>query len=179
MVRALAIAIAALAAASLGAASPAGGARAATCSASTVTAPLKPQALPKPVASMRASIYRAASRCDYAALVRLAELHGKGLEFSFGAERSAARYWRIQEQRGEPVMRYLVKLLNLPFARSQGFYVWPSAFRVHPTEADWRALVALYPQKVIDQMRKSGIGYAGYRVGVRPNGDWQFFVTGD
>ena len=32
---------------------------------------------------------------------------------------------------------------------------------------------------MIDRMRKSGIGYYGYRVGIRPNGDWQFFVTGD
>jgi hypothetical protein len=128
---------------------------------------------------MRSRIFAAASTCDYGTLVRLSNEHGKGLEFSFGAERSAAAYWRRLESSGEPVMRFLVKLLDLPGAQSQGFYVWPSAFRLHPTEADWRLLRALYPQRVIDGMRRSGIGYSGYRVGIRPNGDWQFFVTGD
>ena len=91
---------------------------------------------------MRKRILAAASRCDYAALVRLSNEHGKGLEFSFGAERSAAAYWHQLESRGEPVMRFLVKLLDLPVAQSQGFYMWPSAFRLHATDADWRALRA-------------------------------------
>jgi hypothetical protein len=151
----------------------------ARCSGTSIKGPLPAQKLPREVASMRSAIFAAALRCDYTALQRLGDKHGKGVEISFGPEPAPAIFWRQQEARGEPVMRFLAKLLQLPFARSQGFYAWPSAFRLHPTDADWRALRAIYPQRVIDAMKKDGIGYSGYRVGIKPNGDWQFFVTGD
>ena len=77
-------------------------------------------------------------------------------------------------------MAKLVTVLSLRGARGQGgYYVWPAAHRVHPTAADWAELTPLYSRAEVARMRRSGIGYSGWRVGITPRGDWQFFVTGD
>jgi hypothetical protein len=131
---------------------------------------------------MRLRIIAAARACDYPALGRLADERGRGLKFTFGDERSATRYWRrLERARATPrPMLALVKVLSLPFARNEtGFYVWPSAHRERPTARDWRALSALYSQAQIDQMRQGGQGYLGYRVGITPAGNWQYFIAGD
>jgi hypothetical protein len=31
----------------------------------------------------------------------------------------------------------------------------------------------------IERIRRGGSGYLGYRIGITPTGDWQFFVAGD
>lgn len=42
---------------------------------------------------------------------------------------------------GRP-LAILVKILKLPFTRNEtGAYAWPTAYRTHPTRADWGALV--------------------------------------
>jgi hypothetical protein len=170
-----ALALLAAVAALAPAASPAGP----PCSARGLHVQLPAQQLPAAVASTRRRLFAAALRCDYAALSRLADEHGRGLEFSFGAERSATAYWSAEERRHVPVMRSLALVLTLPYSRYGGFYAWPSAYRDRPTDADWQALRRLYPQRTIDAMRRGGIGYSGWRAGIRPSGDWQFFVTGD
>ena len=150
------------------------------CSAGGLSADLAAQELPSPVADMRARIARAAVDCDYDALERLGRARGESFEFSYGAARSAARYWRTLEASGEPVMAALVKVLSLPFARARsGVYVWPSAHREHPNEADWKALRRLYSPAEIERMREAGTGYLGWRVGIAGDGDWQFFIAGD
>jgi hypothetical protein len=162
------------------------------CSASSLP-PARPVAgLPPRVASMRSRIVAAARRCDYAALVRLGNERGRGLAFSYGATLSAPRFWRMLERSGPRPrpMEALVKLLSLPYATvaldgravppaRARFYVWPSAHRTNPSPRDWRALRALYTQAQIDAMRRGGTGYLGYRVGITPAGDWQYFIAGD
>ena len=67
-----------------------------------------------------------------------------------------------------------------PIARYRlGGYAWPSAYRAKPTEADWKALLAVYSRAEVNRFRRSGIGYYGYRAGIARSGDWQFFVAGD
>ena len=156
-----------------------GTAATAPCSAKGFELELTAQKLPTPVASMRKRIFAAALRCDYTTLVRLGDEHGKGLAFSYGGDRSAAAYWTKLERTKEPVMRALATVLTLPFARTEGFYAWPSAHREKPSDADWKALRALYPQSTIDRMRRGGIGYFGWRVGIRPDGNWMYFISGD
>lgn len=170
----LAVAAAAILAAGAGSATT-------VCSA-TGLGPAKPQAgLPKPVAAIRVRIVDAARRCDYAALGRIGNEHGTRLQFSFGGGQSAAAYWRQLERSGPrpKPMEALVKVLKLPYVRENGLYNWPSAHRLHPKERDWQALRVLYTPAQIAAMRRSGIGYSGYRAGFRPNGDWLFFVAGD
>jgi hypothetical protein len=162
------------------------------CSASSLPPAKRVGGLPPQVASMRLRIVAAARKCDYAALVRLGNERGRGLAFSFGATASAAAYWRMLERNGPRPrpMEALVKVLALPYAtvaldgravprRRARFYVWPRAHRLHPSASDWRALRALYTQAQIDAMRGAGIGYLGYRVGITPAGDWQYFIAGD
>jgi hypothetical protein len=141
---------------------------------------------------MRLRIVSSARRCDYAALVRLGNERGRGLAFSYGGTTSAVRFWRTLERSGRKPrpMEALVKVLSLPYAtvalngravpRARArFYVWPSAHRVNPSARDWRALRALYTEAQIDAMRRGGTGYLGYRVGITPAGDWQYFIAGD
>ena len=105
---------------------------------------------------------------------------------------NATAYWRMLERRGPrpKPMEALVKVLSLPYAtvaadgravpRAKArFYVWPRAHRVNPSLRDWQALLVLYTQAQIDAMRRAGIGYLGYRVGMTPAGDWQYFIAGD
>ena len=71
-------------------------------------------------------------------------------------------------------------LLDLPYApRREGFSTRPSADRDNPTRADWRALRTVYPQKLIDRMRRARSGYIGHRVAITRSGDWLYFVAGD
>jgi hypothetical protein len=162
------------------------------CSASGLPPAKGVGGLPPAVASMRRRIVDAARRCDYAALVRLGNERGRGLAFSYGGSTSAAAYWRMLE-RNDPrprPMEALVKLLSLPFATvgldgravppmRARLYVWPRAHRLNPSARDWQALRLLYTQAQIDAMRRAGIGYLGYRVGITPAGDWQYFIAGD
>ena len=165
---------------------------AARCSASSLPPAKAVAGLPPPVASIRLRIVAAARRCDYAALVRLGNERGHGLAFSFGATSDAPKFWRMLERAGPRPrpMEALVKVLSLPYAtvapngravpRAQArFYVWPRAHRLNPSASDWRALRVLYTQAQIDAMRRGGVGYLGYRVGITPAGDWQYFLAGD
>jgi hypothetical protein len=165
---------------------------AAPCSARSLPPAKAVAGLPPRVASLRLRIVAAARRCDYAALVRLGNERGRGLAFSYGGTTSAAQFWRMLERDGPRPrpMEALVKVLSLPYAtvalngrpvprRRARFYVWPSAHRLNPSARDWRVLRALYPQAQIDAMRRGGTGYLGYRVGITPAGDWQYFIAGD
>jgi hypothetical protein len=171
------------------------GARAAPrarCSGSSVSPARANIALPRAVDSMRLRIVAAARRCDYAALVRLGNERGRGLAFSYGGTMSAPAFWRILEQDGPDPrpMKALAKLLSMPHAavalngrevapHRARFYVWPRAHRHNASAADWRQLRTLYSAAQIQRMRRGGSGYLGYRVGIKPNGDWQFFIAGD
>lgn len=163
-------------------------ARAAACSAASLDVALAEQAgLPAPVVKMRRDIAAAAVACDYRRLEVLALPGEERFSYSFGEDGRPARYWEEQENSGERVLAALVQVLNLPHAaiesqvRAEGspkVFVWPSASRDDPTEEDWNAVRGLYTDEEIAQMKDFG-GYIGYRVGITPEGDWLYFVTGD
>jgi hypothetical protein len=154
------------------------GGAAATCSAADLSAALPDQDLPDAVAEVRQRIADAAVACDYDALQAIA-LEQDGFTFSYGAETSAADHWAGLEERGEDPLRTLVQLLSLPVTRNEaGAYAWPSAYTESPTEEDWAALEGIYSDEEIASFRAAG-SYLGYRVGITPEGDWQFFVAGD
>jgi hypothetical protein len=171
------------------------GARAAPtarCSAASLPPARASTTLPRAVDSMRLRIVAAARRCDYAALVRLGNERGRGLAFSYGGTMSAPAFWRMLERNDHQPrpMEALVKLLSMPHAtvalngrdvapNRARFYIWPRAHRVDPSAADWRQLRTLYSASQIERMRRGGSGYLGYRVGITPAGDWQFFIAGD
>jgi hypothetical protein len=134
---------------------------------------------------------------------------GAGFNYSFGGGDSPASYWRHLEEakdpsRREEVTSIMITLLNMRHAvdcmsasmscapGDEDLYIWPRVAGPNPagkgavwnrtgSDADWQELVdaGLYSQQEVDQMRKSGTGYTGYRIGIRKDGDWLYFVGGD
>jgi hypothetical protein len=128
---------------------------------------------------MRRRIVAAAVACDYEALARLAREHGADFNVSFGPDFDVAAFWREREKEGEPVLALMVKVLNLPHAKEETLYLWPSAYRTGETAEDWKALEGLYPAERLAEWRSGENGYLGLRVGIEENGDWLFAVSGD
>jgi hypothetical protein len=158
------------------------GATTGRCSASTLSPEPKPAQPPLPAAveSMRRRIIAAAVACDYRRLAALTREKGKGFTASFGDVEDVASYWReLETSHGEPVLARMVKLLNLPYAKSGDLYVWPSVHGENAKPEDWKAVEEVYTPEEIAEMRSIMDGYIGLRLGIKPNGDWQFAVAGD
>jgi len=148
------------------------------CSASGLSADLPDDgALPEAVSTLRTQIAAAAVACDYDRLQELA-LEQDGFTYSYGGETSAADYWAGEEERGRPVLKILLESLRQNGHLYQGNWVWPTAYSDTPTDADWSALSGLYPADQLTNWKEQG-QFLGYRVGITPTGDWQFFVAGD
>jgi len=155
-----------------------GGTGGSDCSASALSADLPADgSLPAAVAETRQEIATAAVACDYDRLQAIA-LEQDGFTYSYGGETSAADFWAGEEERGEQPLKILVESLRQPGHEYQGNWVWPRAYTDAPTDADWAALSGLYSQDEITSWRETG-QYLGYRVGITPKGDWQYFVSGD
>lgn len=152
----------------------------AKCSASSLSADLPAQdGLPAAVATLRDRIAAAAVDCDYDTLQALALEGSTGFTASYGSETSAADFWRGEEERGGKPLARLVQILGTPYGRNEAdFYAWPSAYTDRPTEAQWLSLEGIYTPAEIASFKELG-SYLGYRVGITPAGDWQFFVAGD
>jgi hypothetical protein len=149
-----------------------------TCSAARLPAVSDQAGLPRKVAATRRAIADAARACDFGRLNRLAR-GGKGFTHSYGAAGTPGQHWRRLERAGEPVLRILVRILDLPHVRNEaGQYAWPSAYREHPTARDWKLLEGIYTRKQIAGFKRYG-SYLGYRVGITKTGRWLFFVSGD
>ncbi|HUP20978.1 MAG TPA: hypothetical protein VM778_13650 [Gemmatimonadota bacterium] len=154
----------------------------AICSAASLdpALPAEPE-LPMAVAATRAAIAHAAVACDYAALDSIAA--SPDFTYSFGDGLSAGEFWREAEDQGEKPLWMLVRSLALPWIREQDppedlpLYIWPSAYRLEPTEEDWAALEGVYSIEEIEAYRD--IGFIGWRAGIAEDGEWRFFVAGD
>ena len=161
-----------------------------TCSAADLSPePVEQPGLPEPVRGMRDRIVRAAVACDFQALEALALVTGGEFTYSFGAEGDPGGYWRREEEgQGPAPLRFLVGVLNRPYQRVQHAhrdevrYVWPSAFGYDSWDAvppeDKESLRPLYTEDDFESFARFG-GYVGYRVGMTPEGEWEFFVAGD
>jgi hypothetical protein len=138
--------------------------------------------LPAPVARKRAAILAAARARDYEALARLADRHGFTYTFGGPVEGGPAAYWRRLAESGErnPI-EILAAVLEMPYTRQQGIYVWPFAYDRNPaslTPAERRLLAPIASERELDLWAKAG-GYYGWRAGITADGRWIFFVAGD
>jgi hypothetical protein len=160
------------------------------CSAAGLSPDVAPQAgLPAAVVAMRADLARAAARCDYDELARLADRGGAGVRFSFGGSTDPVAFWKKAEaEGGEPrPLRALRVLLDLPFGTvepgaSVTLYAWPRLHTVtQPSDALLNEVAAtgLYSIEILRSFVAAGSGYLGYRVIIGADGDWQAFVAGD
>lgn len=137
--------------------------------------------LPAAVAAKRNAIVSAAHALDYDRLELL--LDRDHFSYSFGESGDPVGYWRRLEDEGEvPILGdYLPVILSAPFARRGDIYVWPSAYAKKPSEwtaEDRRWLRNLYTEQEIQGFERAG-AYLGWRVGIRKDGTWLFFVAGD
>lgn len=161
--------------------------RASDCSAAGLDPDLAQQDLPPAVEQTRQQLVDAAVACDYEALERLAAT-SSGFEYSFGGGDDPAGYWRRREDDGEPVLAYLVGVLELghgiiePGDVPGQVYAWPEVFTFDdPSRDDFASVVdsGLYDDADVDGWMEIIGGYTGYRVGIDESGTWRFFVAGD
>jgi hypothetical protein len=137
--------------------------------------------LPPAVAKKRDAIVAAAKSFDYTRLRTL--LDPAHFSYSFGESGNPIGYWRRLEHEGEvPILGdYLPTILGAPHGRQGDIYVWPAAYAKKPSEwtaEDRRWLKTFYSQKEIRGFEQAG-SYLGWRVGIRKDGTWLFFVAGD
>ena len=142
--------------------------------------------LPAPVARTRERLLAAARSGD---LQHLAGLMTDTLPvFSFTEDKDPIAFWKANypDSDGVEVLSILTLILESGFVRvdegtSQEMYVWPYFVRM--------SLGALTPRQKVElfrlvtgadykDMMKLGV-YVFYRLGISPDGTWQFFVSGD
>jgi hypothetical protein len=147
------------------------------------TEPAPPKGLPSAVEETRQAIIAAADAHDYDGLAAL--LPAEGFTYSYGApnEAGAVGYWQDLEAAGETPLDTMAGLLALRHTRAGGIYIWPWAYDVDPadlTDAQKERLAAAGAATVdqLDQMADFG-HYLGWRLGIRRDGTWMFFVAGD
>jgi hypothetical protein len=137
--------------------------------------------IPPAVAEMRQDVYKAAVRHDYKALRSL--LDPATFSYSFGESGEPIGYWREQEAAEIPLVGdFLPVALHSRFSRIEDIFMWPSAAAKEPsawTEADLESMRKLgYTDEDIRSFEQYG-GYTGWRVGIRADGTWLFFISGD
>jgi hypothetical protein len=148
-------------------------------SSAPTTAPR--ETLPPAVAKKRDAIVAAAHAFDYDRLETL--LDRENFSYSFGESGDPVAYWRRLEDEGEvPILGdYLPVILSAPYAQRGDTYVWPSAYGKSPsswTTEDRQWLTNFYTEQEIRAFERAG-DYLGWRVGIRRDGTWLFFVSGD
>jgi len=141
--------------------------------------------LPDDVAAMRDAIFSAAMACDYETLGDLANEGEAPFEASFGGG-DVPEFWMELEIRGNAVVAAMARHLNLAFAETDGFYLWPSAMTDLTSpygdglpDADYAALLELYSVGELEEMFDVLGGYVGWRHGIDGSGGWRFFLAGD
>ena len=118
------------------------------------------------VAEVRGEIAAAAVACDYDRL-QAARARAGRLHVQLRRRDSAADYWAGEEERGQDVMKILVETLRQTGHLYQGNWVWPTAYSDTPTDADWSALVGLYPADQLTSWR-SRVSSSATGSGLRP-----------
>jgi hypothetical protein len=118
---------------------------------------------------------------DYKALRSL--LDPETFSYSFGESGDPIGYWRKQEDAEVPILGdILTGVLHTRFGKTEDIFMWPSAAAKEPSE---------WTEADLESMRKAGStdeeirlfeqygGYTGWRAGIRADGTWMFFVSGD
>jgi hypothetical protein len=144
--------------------------------------------LPPAVARTRERILAAARSGDLPKLVSVMQQSETIPVFSFGEDKDPIAFWKSNypDSAGLELLSILVTILETGFAHvdrgtPQEIYLWPYFARM--------PLDASTPEQKVELFRivtgadyKDMIefgAYSFYRVGIGPDGVWQFFVSGD
>jgi hypothetical protein len=137
--------------------------------------------LPEVVEAKRQAIYKAAQSRDYD---KLAALTSTPFHYSFGGpiEGGFAAYLKLAaETERKSAFDVIPILLKLDYAKQGNLYVWPEVFV--KTAAEWTSedsaqMRELLTLEEIEGYRKFG-SYAYYRLGIREDGEWVYYIAGD
>jgi hypothetical protein len=141
--------------------------------------------LPPAVARSRDRILAAARSGNLQALAAIVQ--ADETTFSWSDERDPAVFWRTNypDSEGLEALSILTTILEAPFVHvdrgtPQEVYLWPYFARVPLKTLSRDQKVALF--KIVtggDYKDMLALGsYAFFRIGISPDGTWQFFVTG-
>ncbi len=142
--------------------------------------------LPPAVAQTRDRMLAAARSGNVHSLAAVALMNET--VFSFSGEKDPVAYWRANypDSEGVEVLAILITILETRFVHvdqgtPQEVYLWPYFARI--------PLKELSPERKVELFRivtggdynemLGGGAYGFFRVGIAPDGSWQFFVTGD
>ena len=135
--------------------------------------------LPVAVEQTHTALLAAADAHDEDALRGLIDPLAFRYTFGENVPGGAIEFWRKEKERsGTDPIDALAKVLRLPYVLSQGIYVWPFAYDKEPGE------MSEYERNLLrsaglTSTDADGVGYLGWRAGIRPDGRWVFFVAGD
>ena len=145
--------------------------------------------MPLEVDETRLRIWAAARACDFDSLDTIARERGGRFTYSFGADDFPQRgefaaHLKREDKRFD-AMRVMAQILELPHCTINDVgegsivYAWPAAYCAeNPTAKHWKQLEGIYTAEEI-QMQKDFGHYLLYRVGIKRNGDWIFYIAGD
>jgi hypothetical protein len=138
--------------------------------------------LPAAVRRTRDALIDAAAANDYDALAAL--VPESGFTYTYGGPfpGGPAAYWKQVARESDPSPSAVLKLLlGMPYTKVQDNYVWPFAYDRDPaslTDAELDMLARVASPQEMELWKTSG-HYLGWRVGIRSDGTWIFFVAGD
>ena len=159
----------------------------------TVTGPppeivLDVSRLPEPVARTREKILAAARSGDLNKLAAVMQASGQMPIFSLNDDKDPIPFWKANypDSDGVEVLSIVIEILEAGFVHAdqgtpQDMYVWPYFARMPLNGISAAQKVELF--KIItgsDYKDMLDFGaYNFYRLGIAPDGTWQFFVAGD
>ncbi len=167
------------------------GARAAPAESQKTAAPeiiTDPSRLPPAVAKMRERILEAARSGDLQKLHTVMQSNETLPVFTFSNGKDPVAYWKANypDSEGIEILSILTTILQTGFVHveagtPQEMYLWPYFARVQ--------LKSLTPEQKVELFRivtgsdfKDMVDFGAYnfyRLGISPDGTWQFFVAGD
>jgi hypothetical protein len=132
--------------------------------------------LPAAAEQTRARLLAAAESGDYEALRPV--IPATGFAFSYGASAGGPiAYWKNVEQTSEQTpIAILAAIMRMPYTLNRGLYVWPFAYDKRKSD------LTAYERRLLGPaLLRSYVGedYYGWRAGIRPDGGWVFFISGD
>jgi hypothetical protein len=144
--------------------------------------------LPAPVAKTRERLLAAAHSGDLNQLVALMQASATPPIFSLNDDKDPISFWKANypDSDGVEVLAILIEILetgavHVDRGTAQEMYVWPYFARTPLKALSAAEKVELF--KIItggDYKDMVGVGaYNFYRLGISPDGTWQFFVAGD
>lgn len=144
-------------------------------------------ALPKPVSAMWDTIASAAATGDIEAMRLVLESSELLPQIDRQDTRHPIDIWkdRSVDGSGRDITAAMLNILEAGYAHiNQGkpheLYVWPSFAVTGTRDLAPDTQILLYriaPAKAVAKMLKTGV-YSGYRLGISPDGTWQFFLSG-